>query len=262
MEARHLLALALSSTSLVLATGASAQEFRIETDVYVGDEEAPSSHTVTLFERTAVYEFIDNPEQVIIYRQATGDHEAQFILLDPESQRRTEVNVERVTKLMGKLASWAAEQDDPVLRFSGDPEFEESFDAETGSLTLSHPEWTYSVATVEADDPAALARYRDFTDRYSELTAMLHSSPPPGPRQALNAVLASHGAVPVEIRRTIGGDEDHVVRAVHLFAWQLSRDDRALLDEAQKQLANYVKVGNEEFLAARTREDAVRGQSE
>lgn len=260
MEARPFSAL-LALLAIAVAAPALAQEFRVETDVYVGDEEKPVSHTVTLFERSAVYEFVDKPEQVIVYRDASGDHKAEFILLDAALNRRTEIQAERVTRLMEKLAGWAETQKDPILKFSAKPKFEETYDAESGSLTLANDAWTYRVATVEADDRAALVRYREFTDRYAELTSMLYSSPPPGPRQELNAALAAHGVVPVEIRRTIGGDEDNLVRAVHLFSWRLSRDDRSRLDEAQKQLASYAKVGNEEFLAAR-KKDAVRGQSE
>ena len=59
--------------------------------------------------------------------------------------------------------------------------------------------------------------------------------------------------MPVEIRRTIGGDEKNVVRAAHLFSWRLSRDDRTRLDEAQQQLASFDKVDNKEFLAARAK---------
>jgi hypothetical protein len=91
---------------------------------------------------------------------------------------------------------------------------------------------------------------------------MLHASPPPGPRLALNAALAKHKVVPVEIRRTIAGDEKNVVRAVHEFSWRLSKDDRARLDEAQKKLASYQKVENSDFIAARTAQETVRGQSE
>ncbi len=263
MEARHLPVLLATLAPLACpAASALAQEFRIETDVFVGDDEQPVSHTVTLFEKSAVYEFIDDPEQVIVYRPDGPERKAQFILLDAASKRRTEIDAERVTKLMKKLAGWAAEQNDDVLKFAAAPKFQESYDGETGSLTLANPEWTYRVATVAADDRAALVRYREFTDRYAELSTMLHSSPPPGPRLELNAALIAHGAVPVEIRRIIGGDEKNQVRAVHFFSWRLSRDDRTRLDEAQQHLANYAKVGNEEFLAARHKPDAVRGQSE
>lgn len=262
MDARRTrLALLFALVAAFAASRAVGQEFRIETEVYVGDAEEPVSHTMTLFEKSAVYEFTDDPPQVIVYRTSEESEPGQFILLDPATERRTEVDVERVARLMEKLSGWAAEQDDELLKFSAKPDFAETFDKATGSMTLTHPEWTYRVATVAADDALALDRYRKFTDRYAELTAMLYASPPPGPRLALNAALVAHGVVPVEIRRTIGGDEKNVVRAVHMFSWRLSKDDRTRLDEAQKQLASYQRVENEAFIAARVKHDAVRGQS-
>ena len=75
---------------------------------------------------------------------------------------------------------------------------------------------------MKADDAAKLTRYREFTDRYAELTAMMFNSPPPGPRLALDAALAKHGVVPVEIKRTLGGDEKNIVKATHTFYWKLA----------------------------------------
>ena len=80
-------------------------------------------------------------------------------------------------------------------------------------------------------------------------------------RLALDAALSKHGVVPVEIKRTLGGDEKNVVKATHMFYWQLSREDRRRLDEAQAHLANFKKVDNEQFIAAKTGKDVVRGQS-
>jgi hypothetical protein len=218
---------------------------------------------VTLFEKSAVYEFIDNPQQIIVYRKEAEGREAQFILLDPDTERRTDIEVERVEKLMEKLARWAAEQKDPALQFAADPSFNEKFDDEGQRLTLSSQQWTYRVATFKAEDADALARYHDFTNRFTELTAMLHNSPPPGPRMALNEALEKHGVVPVEIQRITGGDEDNAVKATHLFSWRLSREDRARLDEAQAFLANFQKVDNRDFVTARNTKDetVVRGQS-
>jgi hypothetical protein len=240
------------------------QEFRIETEVYLGDEEEPVGHTVTLFEKSAVYEFIDNPKQIIIYRKNAEGEDAQFILLDPDTQRRTDIDVDRVKKLMEKLTRWAAGQKDPALQFAAAPSFNTKFDDEGQRLTLSSPQWTYRVATFTPEDSAALARYHDFTNRFTELNAMIHNSPPPGPRMALNTVLEKHGVVPVEIQRITGGDEDNAVKATHLFSWRLSREDRARLDEAQKFLANFQKVDNKDFVTARNAKDetVVRGQSQ
>jgi hypothetical protein len=263
--ARHFFnLLALAAVAVVLLAGAdliAAQEFRIETEIYVGDESTPISHTVTLFEKSAVYEFMDDPQQVIVYRQGPDGKPGQFILLDTVRERRTDVDVDRVAKLMVKMSDWASAHKDPLLKFAAKPAFEESFDSESGSLTLAHKEWTYRAATIKAEDASSLRRYRDFTDRYAELSAMMFNSPPPGPRLALNAALAKHGVVPVEIQRSLGGDEKNAVRATHLFSWRLSREDRQRLDEAQAHLANYKKVDNEQFIAARLGKDVVRGQS-
>lgn len=243
------------------ASNATAQEFRIETDVYVGEQTESISHTVTLFEKGAVYEFMDNPQQVIVYRQGAEGRTGQFILLDTVRERRTDVEVDRVEKLMHKMTEWASEHKDPLLKFAAKPTFEESFDVESGSLTLANKEWTYRTATHKAPDVASLTRYREFTDRYAELSAMMFNSPPPGPRLALNAALAKHGVVPVEIQRSLGGDEKNAVRATHLFTWRLLCEDRTRLDEAQAHLANYKKVDNEQFIASRLGKDVVRGQS-
>src|SRR5690606_23534291 len=172
-----------------------------------------------------------------------------------------DVEVDRVEKLMHKMTDWAADHKDPLLKFAAKPTFEETFDVESDSLTLANKEWTYRAATIKADDTAKLTRYREFTDRYAELSAMMFNSPPPGPRLALDAALAKHGVVPVEIKRTLGGDEKNVVKATHMFYWQLSREDRRRLDEAQAHLANFKKVDNEQFIAAKTGKDVVRGQS-
>lgn len=253
-----------AAASLAMWAGASqavAQEFRIETEIYVGEQTEPVSHTVTLFEKGAVYEFMDNPQQVIVYRQGGEGRTGQFILLDTVRERRTDVEVDRVEKLMHKMTDWASSHKDPLLKFAAKPTFEESFDVESGSLTLAHKEWTYRAATIKAADAASLTRYREFTDRYAELSAMMFNSPPPGPRLALNAALAKHGVVPVEIQRLLGGDEKNAVRATHLFTWRLSREDRVRLDDAQAHLANYKKVDNEQFIASRLGKDVVRGQS-
>lgn len=240
---------------------AAAPEFRIETDVYVGEEVEAVSHTVTLFEESAVYEFTDNPAQTIVYREPSEGGPAQFILLDPTTHRRTDIEAERVSKLMDKLSGWAKEQKDPLLKFSADPQFEETFDVDSGDLTLANKQWTYRVATVRAENKVALKRYRSFTDRYAELTSMLENTPPPRPRLALNEALVKHNVAPVEIRRTIGGDDKNLVRATHLFTWRLSRDDRARLDEARQQVTSFEKVEAKEFLAAREKAEEAASTS-
>lgn len=243
-----------------ISVSTSAQQLRIETHVFVDDETEPVSHNVTLFDSTTVYDFGDQPQQIAVFRAPTASHPGSFILLDPETKSRTEVSTERIAGLMKKLTRWAGEQEDDLLKFSAEPKFEQSFDSETGVLTLNSPLWNYTVATVPAENAEALAHYREFTDWYTRLSSMMQSSLPPGARLALNAALADHGVVPVEIRRTVKS-ETSALRSTHLFTWRLSREDRDRIDETQGYLANFKKIGNEEFLARKSGEDVVRGQS-
>ena len=246
--------------SFFFVTSLQAGELRIETDVYSGDAEESISHTVTLFDSGTVYDFVDDTQQVAIFRLPTSTHPGQFILLDLKAKRRTEVSTDKIETLMGKLTKWAKKQEDALLKFSADPAFDETFEAGTGQLTLDNPLWNYTVATVPAEDEQTLGQYRQFMDWYTRLNVMMHSTPPPGPRLALNSALEKHGVVPVEIRRTVDSSST-TLRATHLFSWRLSREDRAKIDEVRKHLANFEKVGNKDFIASRMGADVVRGQS-
>jgi len=244
--------------SVCLASAAGGQELRIETDVYAGDSDQPLNHTVTLFDAGTVYDFVDESQQISVFRPPTSTRPGQFILLDLTNRRRTEVTTDKIAALMDKLSDWAKKQEDPLLKFSAEPEFDELFEAETGQLTLDNSQWNYTVATVPAEDIEAVSQYRLFVDWYTRLNVMMHGSPPPGPRLALNAALEKHGVVPVEIRRTV---DSKPLRATHLFSWRLSREDRAQVEEVRKHLANFEKVDNKVFLADRAGEAIVRGQS-
>ena len=267
MSARSVCTRLLSTFSVFMLLVAShglpfakAQELRIETEVYSGDSDESLSHTVTLFDAGTVYDFVDDRQQVAVFRPPTSSRAGQFILLDLQSQRRTEVSTDKIQGLMDKLSKWALEQEDEMLKFSAKPEFDENFEADSGQLTLDSPQWNYTVATVPAEDNETLVQYRQFVDWYTRLNVMMHGAPPPGPRLALNAAFERHGVVPVEIRRKVQSKSD-ALRATHLFSWRLSREDRSQVEEVRKHLASFEKVDNKDFLASRNGRDVVRGQS-
>ncbi len=260
--ARLSVALVALTTMVMIPTeiAVAGEELRIETDVYLGDETESLSHNITLFDSGTVYDFSEQPEQIAVFRSPTASHPGRFILLDLESKQRTEVTTKQISGLMKKLTLWASSQEDPLLRFSANPSFEETFDEESGTLRLESESWKYRVATVPAENENALAQYREFTDWYTQLNSMMHGNPPPKPRLELNAALQSHGVVPVEIRRTVDTQATSV-RATHLFTWRLSREDHSRLEEARRYLTNFKKVDNERFLASRAQGGVVRGQS-
>lgn len=239
----------------------AANELRIETEVFVGSADHPVSRTTTLFDGSTVYDFVEGSPDIAVFRPATKTRIGQFVLLNTETHQRTELSTERLNTLIDKLTKWAKAQEDAMLRFSAEPEFEEAFDQASGELVLTSPLWNYTVATVPAEDKEMLKHYREFTDWYSRLNTLMHSTPPPGPRLWLNKSLVEHGVVPVEIRRSVNFSSTEL-RATHLFAWRLSREDRTRLEAARRYLTSFEKVGNEAFLAERGQKPLVRGQLE
>jgi hypothetical protein len=225
----------------------SGEGFRIETAIYVGDEEQPASEATTLFLDGVVYDFLSKPEQTAVFRKPTGGKPGRFILLEPQQRIRTELSTEQIAGAMVKLRTWAARQSDPFLQFAADPHFEESFETKTGQLVLASHLENYTVATTRVERAHALAEYREFLDWYAQLNTLLSAGPPPEPRLRLNAALARHEVVPVKVELTRSGEKEPV-RAEHKFTWRLSDVDVQRIDDVRASLASYRAVPNEEFL--------------
>jgi len=248
--------LTLLATALVFAVPCptGAEEFRIETKIFMGDEEEPVSQATTLFHEGSVYDFLAEPEQICIFSKPRGGKPGRFILLDPERRLRTELTTPKLAATTQKLRTWAAQPKDPFLKFAANPEFKESFAPDTGKLVLASHWENYAVETTPAEEPSTLAEYREFLDWYTQLNTLLQAGPPPEPRLRLNSALARHRVVPVRVELTRAG-ETTPLRAEHDFTWRLSQDDRERIDDANDALASYRKVSNDEFLRGTRPED-------
>ena len=232
--------------ALTLAAGAA--EFRIETRVYAAGEKEPASESVTLFRGGAAYDFRDEDHRVAIFRPGAADKPGRFVLLDTLGKRRTEIGGDRVAIAVNKLRRWAATQDDPFLRFTGDPSFDETFSAETGELRLTHERMSYRLVTMPVASPEAMAELRAFLDAYTQLHTLLDAGLPPGPRLLVNDALAKRDVVPIEVELYSGPiDGEPDLRAEHLVTWVLSRQDRDRIEQANRRLAEYAEVENAAF---------------
>ena len=240
-------AAAATSTSTPL-TG-WAEGFRIETKIFVDGEEEAVSETTTLFLEGVVYDFLAKPEQVAVFRKASGGKPGRFILLDPQAQIRTELSTDQLSGAMSKLRTWASRQQDPFLQFAADPQFKESFTPQNGRLVLASHLESYTVETEPADKAPELAEYREFLDWYTQLNTLLSSGPPPGPRLRLNEALARHRVIPRTVELARAGEKESL-RAEHEFIWRLSREDVERIDGVRASLAAFRAVKNEEFLQA------------
>src|SRR5919109_339130 len=92
--------------SLALAAGPGtccADGFRIETKLFVGEEEQPANQMTTLFLNGTVYDFLVNPQQKAVFRSPAGGKPGRFILLSDQHRIRTEISTEKLTGAMNKL---------------------------------------------------------------------------------------------------------------------------------------------------------------
>jgi len=231
------------------AQSAAADGFRIATKVYVGEEKQklpPVSEATTLFLDGVVYDFLKNSDQIAVYRKANGDKPAQFILLNDEHSIQTKISMEKISGAMQKMRTVASHRHDPYSKFTANPQFDESFDENSGKLILASHVENYSVETKPAEHPDEMREYRVFLDSYTQLNALLSGSGvPPEPRMRLNSVLARHKVVPLKVELTRKGEDR--LRAEHEFTWRLSQDDHKRIDDVHASLTAYREVPNQEF---------------
>ena len=65
--------------SLLTAGSTFAEDFRIQTRVYRGDEETPVSQNLTLFRAGVVYDFLSEPAETTIYDRPRGNKGGRYI---------------------------------------------------------------------------------------------------------------------------------------------------------------------------------------
>lgn len=236
---------------LLPPTALRGAEFRIETRVYANGEKAPVSQSVTLFMGGVAYDFRDADHRVTIFRPSVADRPGRFVLLDTERKVRTEIGGDRVGVAMTKLRRWASLQSDPFLRFTGDPAFDESFDATTGELRLASDQLSYRLVTMPVASGEAMGELRVFLDAFAQLHTLLEAGVPPAPRLLVNEALAKHGVAPIEVELYSGPIEgEPSLRAEHLVTWILSKQDRQRIDNATGRMTEYAEVENQAFSRA------------
>ncbi len=257
---RYLRSVGAMIACLAACSGVAAQEFRIATEVYAGEQTEPVSENLTLFRGSVVYDFLSHPAEIAVFRKVPTSRGGRFILLDPEHRIRAEVTTERITSMLDELRKWAATQNDPLLRFAAHPRFEEHFDVGKGVLRLESDLMRYVLETEKPRQPIVTTLYRDYSDWYGRLASIAHvGSLPPFPRLAANEALARRERLAREVQLTIlaeasGRAEDVVLRAKHHIQWRLSKQDLRRIDEADQYLVTFRPVNYDEFVARRRRQ--------
>lgn len=250
--------LILSLLVLLLAVApAAAENFRMETDVFVGNQKKPICQTLTLFTETMVYDFIygpgdakakdkDKDDQQITEATVFDMSAGRVILLDMKQNKKTVLTHEQLVQLTTSMKVNTTEKD-AIYHFAAHPVFSVNFDEPTSLLTLSSPSLSYTAKTQKADNAAAAWRYQEFADWSARLNACRPGNLPPFARMELGKAMADRSLLPEEITRTMVapgrlGNKKVEMRSRHMVNWLLSSKDRKRIAMVAEQIGTYESV--------------------
>jgi hypothetical protein len=230
-----------------LALGQSfalAADFRVENTVYVQGQTAPVSRGVTIFQVGLVYDFLDEPGEIIIFDKA----HRRFILLDTGRRVRSEISMDDVQNFVNRVKQRLAGHPSPNVKWLADPVFDESFNAQSSELTLKGPALTYQ-ARVQAADSESAAQYHEFSDWYAKFNLALDpKSRPPFPRMQLNDAIERHQGIAKEVHLTIASSGTPTkVTSRHQIATRLDASDMNRTAEAQDDMQRFKAVSFREY---------------
>lgn len=235
--------------TLLLAAPAWADDFRVENAIFLDNEKQPRIESTTIFAAGLVYDYLKSPAEVTVFDPSRG----RFVLLDLSRRVRTEVDLLKIHRLCEQIQTWAAKQSDPLLNFLAHPRFDEQAPEGTGRLALSSPLVSYELTTAAMPTPAISTAYRQFSDAYSELNALLNpGSRPPFARLVLNDVLDRRQQFPQEVKLTLQvgsgfSAKRTVIRSQHRLATTLVEADRDRVAQTGQYLTIFSPVAFEEY---------------
>jgi hypothetical protein len=217
--------------------------------VFFGDQKDPVSQSTTIFQNNAVYDYIDQPPEVLVYDRAQ-DH---FVLLNTSRRLCTEIGRQRVLQFNEQMKRRTAEQSDPFVKFLCNPSFEREFDHNNGTLTLSSSWMTYRLLTMPPPNPGVTEQYREFSDWYARLAPIVSpNARPPFARLLLNAAMSEHQVLPREVHLTMTPKKGFwpkrvSIRSEHQWFERLDESDLKRVGQTLQFMAIFNPVSLEQY---------------
>lgn len=233
---------------LVAPALASAEDFRIESKVYLTQNGKAQlvSDNLTLFSQGVVYDFLRNHGEVTVLDPRPS--RSRMIVMDPKRKVKTEVAFKDIDAFIAKIRKAALDNDEAFVQFLGNPKFEEHFDQGQHELKLTSDWMRYQLTTVDAPSADVRRRYREFSNWYAKLNCMAQPlSLPPFARLKVNEHLDRLQQIPVEVELTIFLQKQLQVRSEHKVTWQLIREDVPRIREANQQYQDFRLVSFAEY---------------
>jgi hypothetical protein len=231
---------------LVAAQQASlADDFRIHTKVYASGGKEPASEHTALFRDGWVYDFCENPLEVVIFDAAGG----RFVLLDPRAKRRAEISLEQLDTVLTALRGKLAASSDGFAAFLADPKLRQESVGKPNEVAFIAPWLNYQVRYAPAPSDAVAAEYAAFSTHCTRLNAL--RGPALLPRLAVNDWLNERKLIPQKVRLTTfksesvadgSRDVEAEFHSEHVLVSGLREEDTRRLTQLEKWQAAFHSV--------------------
>ena len=239
-------------TSVSIPSSLIANDFRMETEVFVEGDQTPASTSLTLFSGSTVYDFLnsESPQgEITVFDVSRG----RFVLIDSQRRLKTTLTKDYLLKFLEQVKSQAS--DDVVQRYVS-PQLDQKFNPSTKTVTVSSDHLTYQATGVSAKWSPAIQQYRHFADWIARLNSTRVGNLHPYSRFELNRVMAEQKLMPRTIQRTVMLDRIglrmQVVRSEHSIHWQLTNSDRKRISNTGNLMAGCKEVSINEFWKMRS----------
>ena len=238
--------------AMLLITGLSqptwAQQFRIETQIYVGDVAETASENTTLFAGGLVFDVQNKGGQT--HEVAILDPQRRkIVLLDRFRQVKLELDEFQLIKMADSLRKQTSTN--KAAGFLVNDRFEENVDHDSGTATLTSPKITYTVTGRRPSDVRMLPQYNQFIDYFTRMKFSDPQAFPPFPRLRLNETLAKLGWIPTEVVIDIGENmlfkEGLKATSKHTLVPNLSDKDLATVSQLKTHWLNFKAVSLDEY---------------
>jgi hypothetical protein len=232
-----------------LANSDAADDFRCETEIFVGSDKEPVQESLTLFSGKLVYDFpvgkSDKGGEITVYDFGRGTIE----LLNPHRKIRCKILINDLIRFTALNKTYKAESE--LFKFCIEPVFENKF--ADNQLSLTSQQFTYVVKCVKPEQTGMERRYCEFADWSAQLNAMRPGSLPPFPRMKLNEALAAEGMLPEEIERTITtkhltSRRTETIRSKHSFIGAIAVPDRERIEQVGDLLVKLEPTSPDDYL--------------
>lgn len=217
-------------------------EFRVVTDVFLGDHKEPAQQTLTLFSGGVAYDIsFDDPNQISM---VDVDRD-RIVLLNKELQIQTSIDLNKLQQYI-ESARKQAETSDLAVYLNG----AEQIEVVGSSVTVGDQVLRYQASLQKPRDEQMAEQYARTADALSLLNGW-RSGVPPFARLSLNRVVAEQKSLPEKITRTTSSNKKTEVVRCRLHAnYRLSKEDKQQVSEIGKLLVSFPSVAEQEFFSS------------